>query len=107
MGDDFLALKRIRDIEPQGFIDLQDLVKEYSIVDISLQKVYAIIFGEKIAKSQRLTNWEAPTLTEGQIRYAAIDAWACTNAYHYLLQGNFHPEESPYILSEEEEENHQ
>lgn len=107
VGDDFLALKRIRNIEPKGFVDLQDIVKEYSIADISLQKVYAIIFGKKIAKSQRLTNWEAPTLSEGQIRYAAIDAWACTNAYHHLLQGGFHPEESPFILNEEETEDQQ
>lgn len=29
----------------------------------------AIIFGVKISKRQRTSNWEAPALTEAQIRY--------------------------------------
>ena len=44
---------------------------------VSLQKIYANIFGEKIAKSQQLSNWEADSLTQAQQLYAATDAWAC------------------------------
>ena len=102
--DDFMALNRITPIEPAGFVELQEFVKRYGIIDNSLQKVYAIIFGEKIAKSQRLTNWEAPALTEAQQRYAAIDAWACSHIYYHLTAGNFHPEESPYVLEENDNE---
>lgn len=100
ISDDFMALNRITPIEPQGFVELQQLVKQYCITDMSLQKVYAIIFGEKIAKSQRLTNWEAPALTESQQRYGAIDAWACARIYIHLTQGLFHPEQSKYIIHE-------
>ena len=53
------------------------MVHDYAISDISLQKVYAIIFGGKISKAQRLTNWEADKLTGAQQKYAALDAWAC------------------------------
>ena len=50
----------------------------------SLQKIYALLFGKKISKSQRLTNWEADVLTDRQKGYAATDAWACVRMYNYL-----------------------
>jgi len=50
----------------------------------SLQKIYALLFGQKISKSQRLTNWEADVLTDRQKAYAATDAWACIRIYNYL-----------------------
>ena len=95
-SDDFHQLTRVSDIEPQGFIEIQQLVKQYHITDMSLQKIYAILFQEKISKSQQLTNWEAPSLSDSQQRYAAIDAWACLRIYNHLQAGNFIPEESPY-----------
>lgn len=94
--DDFNVLRRSGDIDPQGFVDLQDTVKGYGITDISLQKIYAIIFGERISKSQRLSNWEADTLTKAQQDYAALDAWACLNIYQHLKAGAFDPQASPY-----------
>lgn len=97
--DDFSVMRRlVDDIDPQGFIDLQDYVRFFHINDISLQKIYAIVFGEKISKNQRLSNWEAPELTEQQQKYAAIDAWACLRLYRTLRSGSFHPDESPYIV---------
>ena len=56
---------------------------------MSLQKVYAIIFGKKISKSQRLSNWEAENLTDAQKKYAATDAWACIEIYKRLRYGKF------------------
>ncbi|MCM1096084.1 MAG: 3'-5' exonuclease domain-containing protein 2 [Terasakiella sp.] len=98
--DDFAVMRRIvEDLQPQGFVDLQDYVKFFNIHDISLQKIYAIIFGEKISKNQRLTNWEAETLTGPQQVYAATDAWACLKLYRYLRQGMYDPDASPYIVS--------
>ena len=101
LNNDFNAMGRFADITPRGFIDIQSLVKEYDIVDQSLQRIYAILFGKKISKSQRLSNWEAPTLTPAQQQYAAIDALACLEIYNYLKSGQFAPELSPYIVNEE------
>ena len=95
-SDDFHQLTRVCDVHPAGFIELQQLVKQYQIVEMGLQKIYAILFQQKISKGQQLSNWEAPHLTEAQQRYAAIDAWACLRIYNHLLAGNFVPEESPY-----------
>ena len=94
--DDFHQLIRVCNIQPAGFIELQQMVKQFDITDMSLQKIYAILFQNKISKGQQLTNWEAPELTEAQQRYAAIDAWACLRIYEFLHDGKFIPQESPY-----------
>lgn len=97
--DDFSVMRRlVPDLYPQGFIDLQEYVKYFHINDISLQKIYAIVFQEKISKNQRLTNWEAAELTDQQQIYAAIDAWACLRLYRTLRSGQYIPDESPFIV---------
>lgn len=100
LKDDFHSLAKLAEFEPQGFVELQSFVKDYQISDNSLQKIYGIIFNQRISKNQRLTNWEASELTESQQHYAAIDAWACQRIYNHLRAGNFHPETSPYIQIE-------
>ena len=94
--DDFHQLARVCDAHPNGFVELQQLVKQFRITDMSLQKIYAILFQEKISKGQQLSNWEAPQLTDAQKRYAAIDAWACLSIYNHLKDGHFTPQDSPY-----------
>ncbi len=94
--DDFFMLRKIADMQPQACIELQDMVKDYEITDSSLQKIYGILFGERISKGQRLSNWEAPMLTDAQCKYAAIDAWACLRIYRTLSEGRFIPTTSPY-----------
>ncbi|MDE5800467.1 MAG: 3'-5' exonuclease domain-containing protein 2 [Paramuribaculum sp.] len=104
LRDDFNGLRRIGEVEPANVVELQDYVGQYGIVDASLQKIYGLLFGRRISKGQRLTNWEAQQLTEAQQHYAAIDAWACLKIYRYLERGSFNPEASPYILPPEEEQ---
>ncbi len=84
--DDLRMLKRRRSFHTGHFLELQKMVGKFGIDDLSLQKLYANIFGEKISKSQRLTNWEADSLSEGQQRYAATDAWACVKMYEELMR---------------------
>ncbi|MDR1526684.1 MAG: 3'-5' exonuclease domain-containing protein 2 [Dysgonamonadaceae bacterium] len=84
LRDDFHSLSRRIQFTPQGFIDLQTIVKNYDIEDMSLQKIYALLFRKKISKNQQLTNWDADALTEPQKRYAALDAWACLKIYKEL-----------------------
>ena len=101
LKDDFSVLHKISGFEPKGFIDLQSYVKNYKITDCSLQKIYAIIFNERISKSQRLSNWEADVLTAGQQTYASIDAWACLRIFQYLSNGKFEPNTSIYLKTNE------
>ena len=84
LRDDFHGLHSLTKISPGNFIDLQQYVVQFDIADMSLQKIYAILFGKKISKRERLSNWEAETLTEAQQRYAALDAWSCLRIYQFL-----------------------
>lgn len=84
--DDFSALSKRKIFNPESFIDLQKIVHKYGITDLSLQKIYAILFGQKISKSQRLSNWEAEELSDAQKRYAALDALAPLQIYLKLLE---------------------
>jgi ribonuclease D len=42
--------------------------------------------GQRISKTQRLSNWESDILQERQKRYAATDAWACILLYEELVR---------------------
>ncbi len=84
--DDIISLHRRAEFTPGWFIDIQDIIGNLGIEDKSMQKLYANLFGEKISKRQRLTNWEADVLTDKQKEYAAIDAWACINLYDEIMR---------------------
>lgn len=88
LKDDFNSLRKRQDLHPDwgNWIELQDYVARFGIEDRSLQKIYANLFGGKISKSQRLSNWEADVLSEGQMQYAATDAWACVEIYNCLTE---------------------
>ena len=84
--DDITGLRRRRDFKPANCVDLQSMVCKYGIMELGLQKIFAIIFGKKISKSQQLTNWENSHLTLEQARYASTDAWATLSIYLALQQ---------------------
>jgi ribonuclease D len=65
-------------------VELQDEVKDYGIQDFSLKKMAGIILGYRISKTQQLSNWEAPILTEPQLVYAATDAWISYKIFENL-----------------------
>ena len=83
--DDLLSLSKREKFTPGYFIDLQNLVGTLGIKDLSLQKLYANIFHQKISKRQQLTNWDADVLNDKQKEYAATDAWACVMLYNEIM----------------------
>ena len=99
--DDFRNLHKTYDFEPRGFIELQSFVTNWNIIDKSLSKLYGILFGQRLSKSQRLSNWESEQLAESQQHYAALDAAACIEIYRHLSDGLFIPGSSPYQVSPE------
>ncbi len=86
LHDDYQALNKRKRFKAGNFIDLQKCVGKFGIEEMSLQKIFAIIFGQRISKSQQLTNWENDELTDKQKIYAATDAWACLKIYNKLEQ---------------------
>ena len=82
--DDIAGLQRLGNFNPEGFIDLQDYVKDFGIKDNGLKKLSANILGFQISKRQQTSNWEQEQLTTAQIEYAATDAWVCHQIYTML-----------------------
>ncbi len=86
LRDDLSTLRKLGDFETGYFIDLQDHVREIGVEDMSLQKLYANFFGQRISKRERLSNWEADILKDKQKAYAATDAWTCIVLYEELMR---------------------
>lgn len=84
LKDDFFMLSKRHKFDPQNCVDLQDYAKEMGIKDMSLQKLFANVFHQRISKSAQLSNWEAPIYTQSQKLYAATDAYACLKLYKEL-----------------------
>lgn len=84
--DDIRSLKALGDFKPQGFFELQQHMQELGIEDISLAKLYANIFEQRISKREQLSNWEADVLSAKQQGYAATDAWACIMLYEEYMR---------------------
>ncbi|MBS4766890.1 3'-5' exonuclease domain-containing protein 2 [Alistipes sp. kh20] len=86
VAGDLRSLRQIRHFRDGGFVDLQSIASEWGIGEKSLRKLSAIVLGQRVSKAQRLSNWEATTLTDKQQLYAATDAWVCTRIYEQLLR---------------------
>ncbi len=86
LHDDYQALAKRCEFTPGSFVDLQKQVTYFGIEEMSLQKIYAIIFGQRISKNQQLSNWDIDVLSDKQKIYAATDAWACLKIYNHLEQ---------------------
>jgi len=84
--DDFHQMASRRKFTPAGFVDLQEYCGEMGIEEKGLQKLYCLLFKERISKNQQLSNWEIDCLTEGQRQYATIDAWACLRIYGFVSE---------------------
>ena len=102
--DDVNSLHGIGAFQPGTFVELQKMVSELGIEDMSLQKLYANLFDEKISKREQLTNWDADILTDKQKQYAATDAWACVRIYNEILRLRETGDYKLIIQKEEEKE---
>jgi ribonuclease D len=83
--DDLNALIKLAPFKPEGFIDLQQFVKQFGIEDNGLKKLVANILGFRISKRFQTSNWEVDVLGPEQLCYAATDAWVCQQIYTSLL----------------------
>ena len=84
VAGDIRSLHALRHFQERGFVDLQHIASNWGIEEKSLRKMSAIVLGQRVSKAQRLSNWEASTLTPQQQMYAATDAWVCISIYEKL-----------------------
>jgi len=84
--DDIKALEKIKRFQPAAFVELATMAKDAGLQVESVKKLTGLLLGFRISKSAQTSNWEAATLTEKQIEYAATDAWVCLQIYKRLSE---------------------
>ncbi|TVP53007.1 MAG: 3'-5' exonuclease domain-containing protein 2 [Mongoliibacter sp.] len=83
--DDLRGLKKISvGFQPNSFFDLNDELKKVGFHNVGVRNLSAMVLEVRISKSEQVSNWEAPELTEKQMLYAATDAWVCLEVYKKL-----------------------
>lgn len=82
--DDIKFLQKLKHFDPAGFIELASMSKASGLQVESVKKLAGLLLGFRISKSAQTSNWEAATLTEKQLEYAATDAWVCLEIYKKL-----------------------
>lgn len=91
--DDLKELKQYRPFRTNGFIDLNDIAKDFGITQIGMKSLSGIFLKSRVSKSQQTSNWETADLSKGQQMYAATDAWVCIKIYRMLeKKGYINPE---------------
>jgi ribonuclease D len=84
--DDVRLLQKLQRFQAEGFFELTNLSKEVGFEVESVKKLTALLLGFRISKSAQTSNWEAETLTDKQLQYAATDAWVCLQIYQRLIK---------------------
>jgi ribonuclease D len=84
LRDDIIGLQKLTPFEEAGFQEIHDYVVDLGVRNTGLRKLAAILLQVRISKGQQTSNWENPTLSESQLRYAATDAWISLEMYHLL-----------------------
>ena len=102
--DDLIMLHKLGAFNTGAFIEIQEQIRQIGITDLSLQKIYANLFGKKISKRQQMSNWEEDILSDKQKLYAATDAWACIQIYKEVVRLK---ETNNYQLIIQEEDKHE
>ncbi|MDR3319566.1 MAG: 3'-5' exonuclease domain-containing protein 2 [Desulfovibrio sp.] len=73
--DDMKELAALHNFEIVGLVDLGILASSHKLPTQGLRTLAANIFGRRISKSSRCSNWGLAELSHRQILYAATDAW--------------------------------
>jgi ribonuclease D len=82
--DDIKFLHRLGKFTAGGFTELSSMARDAGLEVESVKKLTALLLGFRISKGAQTSNWEAPTLNEKQIMYAATDAWVCLEIFKKL-----------------------
>lgn len=83
--DDLRALRKLNaGFQPNNFFDLNEELKKVGFENIGVRNLAAMVLDIRISKSEQVSNWEVPELTDKQQLYAATDAWVCLEIYKKL-----------------------
>jgi len=86
--DDLKDLKRISKFHPTNFEDLNKIADYLNLQNKGLRNLTAMFLGFRISKTNRVSPWHKNQLSDGQITYAATDAWASREVFLQMKYAN-------------------
>ena len=90
LGDDRRRIIHKLGVDPQGVLDLNTVFRERGYrKDMGVRGAVAVLFNQRFIKSRKATtsNWANVRLQDGQLIYAANDAYAALRVFHALGLG--------------------
>ncbi len=78
---DIKELQEVKRFEPAGFVELGKFSDGQGVAANGLRGLAACVLGLRLTKGAQRSNWAQARLSDKQIQYAAIDAWACREIY--------------------------
>lgn len=87
LGDDTKRIVAKLGVQPANVIELNTLFRQRGYrKDMGVKGAVAVVFGQRFIKSKKAatSNWANPRLSEGQLIYAANDAYAAARVHAAL-----------------------
>jgi ribonuclease D len=84
--DDLKILQKVFNFTPQGFVELQDVAKARGLKNFGLKGMTEEVLRARLSKAAKMSNWEANSLSQQQLMYAATDAWIGLHLFHALRE---------------------
>lgn len=81
---DAKQLQAVFPFEAVNFLDLGDVARRLGIESHGLRNLAARLFGFRISKRARCSNWDNRELKPFQVAYAATDAWVSRMIYQTM-----------------------
>lgn len=86
--DDIKHLQKRFSFSPLNFVELQEVAKLKGLKNFGLKGMTEEVLQARLSKKAKITNWDAHTLTEQQILYAATDAWIGLQIFQKINQAD-------------------
>lgn len=90
LGDDTKRIQNKLGVAPAGVLELNHVFRERGYrKDMGVKGAVAVLFNQRFIKSKKAatSNWANPRLSEGQLIYAANDAYAAARVREALVNG--------------------
>lgn len=88
LGDDIRRIKHKLGVAPEGIVELNTWFRERGYrKEVGVKGAIAVLFAQRFIKSKKAatSNWSNTQLSEGQLVYAANDAYAAARVHQALL----------------------
>jgi ribonuclease D len=86
IAQDVKELLKVQTFTPRSFHELSDMTRQLGYVPVGLRSLAALLLQGRVSKTAQMSNWEKPRLEQGEIKYAATDAWVGLELYRVVTE---------------------